>query len=136
MSSQNAAQALLVGFCFLAPSASSQTGLYRESGRHGRRPPSETLPCSSATARGTTTPSALIPFAAWNSRSSDGLDSPSAASSSCHLSSGQSSMMSPWVKRTSGPTTSYQGLLTFVSGPSLARDSLGAPLVELLGADV
>src|SRR5262245_43780453 len=32
--------------------------------------------------------------------------------------------------------TSYQGLLIFVSDPSLARDSLGAPLVELLGVDV
>src|SRR5262245_31234977 len=133
MSSQNAAQALLVGFCFLALSASSQTGLYRESGRHGHRTTSETLPCSRSHAWVMTTTSALIPFAAWNRRSSDALDSPSAASSSCHLSSGQSRMMSPWVKRTSGPTTSYQGLLTFVSGPSLARDSLGAPLVELLG---
>jgi hypothetical protein len=42
----------------------------------------------------------------------------------------------PCVKRAFGPTTSHQELFIFVSDLSLACDALGAPIHELLGADV
>src|SRR5260370_36658943 len=99
-------------------------------GRWGQRTTLRTLSCSRSHACAMTTTSARSVRAAARRALAPWPEAGSAAAS--HASSGQSTIKSPCVRRTSGPITSYQVSFIGIGGPPQVWDEVRLPARQFL----